>query len=109
MKHATLPLTVALLLASNVAFAEAGVPLDANAPDAADSDAPDAPPDAGPDEAGAEGGVPLACDGALCDTTNSGTCNVAPTGSGFGGVCAIAIGLSALVAAVARRRSNESR
>lgn len=94
MKHFTFSLTIALFLASNVAFAEAGVPLDGQAPQ---------------EDAGADGGVPLACDGALCDTTNGGTCDVAPNGLpalGLGGVFALALGLSAVVMGVARRRSS---
>lgn len=60
------------------------------------------------EEAGVGGGVPLACDGALCDTTNGATCDVSRTLEGgsrfdFAAVSTLLIGV---MAGVLRRRQG---
>lgn len=94
----------------------------AHASDAGDASSPtdggaDASRGAAEDDAGAENSgdaaatgvtasTPLACDGALCDTTNGATCDVSagPIGSGAVGLGGFAIAASVVVAGVARRR-----
>ena len=97
MKHTTLLFAVAAMCTTSLAFADAGADAGADADvDAAIEDASAAP-------------VPLACDGALCDTTNNGTCDVAPNRPDFpSGTCAMLFGLSTLVAGVLRRARKES-
>lgn len=90
-----------IMLAARVASAEAGVPLDATAP------ADDA---ACADDGCSDAGVPVACDGALCDTTNSATCDVGPGGTPA--VASLALLSFAAIVACARRvrrKTKESR
>jgi Protein of unknown function (DUF3575) len=56
-------------------------------------------------------GAPLACDGALCDTSNSAACSVSVRGSGEGArvsACAMALCLGVALVARARRRRRSA-
>jgi hypothetical protein len=84
---------------------------DASLPDASLDEAGDDAASAGDDSAST--GPSLACDGALCDTTNGATCQLGHTsgrgGAGLPSVAAFALGVGLIAARRKKRRAARSR
>ena len=109
-------LAIACALASGIARADADAGTDdagtADTDGGADQDAGDedaGDQDAG-DQANGSGGnppTPVACDGGLCDSTNSSTCSVGAPGAAPCADLVFALGLSISLAAGARRQTRK--
>jgi hypothetical protein len=95
-------LMVSFLVRARPAFAaEGGVPSADAAADTATNDA----------ASSGSGAPPLACDGALCDTTNGSTCGVSPRARGVAHVDSEGLALiaSCVAIALARRAKRGAR